>query len=302
MSEVSKWQLGPYDSTRPNYPQVLNVLHWDFTKKRREKRRYPALWGHEMTGEIVELGKEVSHLKLGMRVTGFGSRGFAEYCLIPAQYTVPFAAEVPYTHAMGDPLGCAYNATVRAGVKSSDSVVLIGSGFMGLLMLQMIRKVNPRIIVALDVRDDALAVAQQTGADAVVNIAREDVISRLEDLLGPQGATVSIEAVGKQASLDLASRVLAVRGRLVIVGFHQGEPRTVDMEYWNWKGLDIVNGHERDPQIYVDGMRSGVRMVEEQKLQLEPLITHLYPLDRIDDAFNEAVTKPKGFIKAVITA
>jgi threonine dehydrogenase-like Zn-dependent dehydrogenase len=301
MSEVSKWKLGPYDSTRPDYPQVLNVLNWDFSKKRRNKRRYPAFWGHEMSGEIVELGKGVSHLKPGMRVTGFGSRGFAEYCLLPAHYTLPLDDEIHYSHAIGEPIGCAYNSTQRAGVKSGDSVVLVGCGFMGLLTLQMVRLANPRIIVALDIRDDALAVARQTGADAVINIAQEDVIRRLEEILGPQGADVSIEVVGKQESLDLASRVLAVRGRLVIVGFHQGGPRTVDMEYWNWKGLDIVNAQERDPQIYFDGLSSGMRLLEDNKLRMEPLITHLFPLERLDDAFHQAVVKPEGFIKAVIT-
>jgi threonine dehydrogenase-like Zn-dependent dehydrogenase len=73
------------------------------------------------------------------------------------------------------------------------------------------------------------------------------------------------------------------------------------MEYWNWKGLDIVNAQERDPQIYFDGLSSGMRLLEDNKLRMEPLITHLFPLERLDDAFHQAVVKPEGFIKAVIT-
>ena len=67
-----------------------------------------------------------------------------------------------------------------------------------------------------------------------------------------------IEAVGLQWPLDLAGELTGERGRLVIAGYHQDGPRQVNMQLWNWRGIDVINAHERDPQRYVDGMRAAV--------------------------------------------
>jgi threonine dehydrogenase-like Zn-dependent dehydrogenase len=300
MSEVASWKSGRRQPRYPRYPEVLNVLDWDFPVEWGE-RDYPIHWGHEMSGEIVEVGEGVSDLRSGMRVTGLGSHGFAEYCLCPARYTLPLDATTPYPHALGEPIAAAYNAAQRATVQPGDSVALVGCGFMGLMLLQMVRLASPRVVVALDIRDDALAIARRLGADAAINVARGDVYGRLREVLGPRGADVTIEVAGKQETLDLASRIAAVRGRVVIAGCHQGGPRSVDVEHWNYKVLDVINAHARNPQVYFDGMQAGIRLLGEGKLQMEPLITHVFPLDEIGTAFRAAVEKPQGFIKAVIT-
>ena len=64
-----------------------------------------------------------------------------------------------------------------------------------------------------------------------------------------------IEAVGKQEALDLANGITGERGRLMIAGYHQDGPRRVTMRLWNWRGVDVINAHERDPRTYVRGMR-----------------------------------------------
>jgi threonine dehydrogenase-like Zn-dependent dehydrogenase len=89
-------------------------------------------------------------------------------------------------------------------------------------------------------------------------------------------------------------------GRITVIGYHQGGPRAIDMALWNWKGIDVVNGHERHQHIYFRGMVGGITLLEEGKLNMAALVTHEYPLARIDDAFHEAVSKPSGFIKAVV--
>ncbi|NIV28952.1 MAG: zinc-binding dehydrogenase [Anaerolineae bacterium] len=300
MSEVASWKSGRRQPRYPRYPEVLNVLDWDFPVEWRE-RDYPVHWGHEMSGEIVEVGEGVADLRSGVRVAGLGSRGFAEYCLCPARYTLPLDATIPFTHALGEPIAAAYNAARRATIQPGDSVALVGCGFMGLMLLQMVRLAAPRVVVALDIRDDALDTAHRLGADAVINVAREDVYGRLREVLGPRGADVTIEVAGKQETLDLAGCIAAVRGRVVIAGCHQGGPRSVDVEHWNYKVLDVINAHARDPQVYFDGMRAGIRLLSEGKLRMDRLITHVFRLDELDTAFRAATEKPHGFIKAVIT-
>jgi threonine dehydrogenase-like Zn-dependent dehydrogenase len=89
-------------------------------------------------------------------------------------------------------------------------------------------------------------------------------------------------------------------GTVVIAGYHQGEPRQVDLATWNWKAFRIANAHFRDIGVIMHGMRRAGRLLASKRIAMEPLVTHRFPLDRIDDAFRTAVEKPPGFVKAVV--
>jgi NADPH2:quinone reductase len=91
-----------------------------------------------------------------------------------------------------------------------------------------------------------------------------------------------------------------VRGTLVIAGFHQDGRRSVDMQLWNWRGLDVVNAHERDPTVYVAGVEAAAEAIVEGRLDPSPLYTHSFPLDSLGDAFATASERPDGFLKAVV--
>ncbi len=110
---------------------------------------------------------------------------------------------------------------------------------------------------------------------------------------------VVFEVTGHQEPLDLAARLTRVRGRLVIVGYHQDGRRSVDMQLWNWRGLDVVNAHERAPAAYVSGLRGAVEAVRAGRLAPAPLLTHQYPLDELGEAYRVSVERPEGFVKAV---
>ena len=92
------------------------------------------------------------------------------------------------------------------------------------------------------------------------------------------------------------------RGRfgLVIAGYHQ-ETRQVNMQLWNWRGLDVINAHERDPAVYLKGMRLAVETVGAGTWKLDGLISHRFRLDQLPEALHCTAERPPGFIKAVIT-
>jgi threonine dehydrogenase-like Zn-dependent dehydrogenase len=73
------------------------------------------------------------------------------------------------------------------------------------------------------------------------------------------------------------------------------------MQLWNWRGLDVVNAHERDPQVYVDGIRAAVDAVLHGRLDPSFLYTHTYPLERLDEALAATRDRPDGFFKALVT-
>jgi threonine dehydrogenase-like Zn-dependent dehydrogenase len=135
-------------------------------------------------------------------------------------------------------------------------------------------------------------------------IAMEDhygIIARVKALTGGRFCERVIEAVGKQWPLDLAAELTAERGRLVIAGYHQDGPRQVNMQLWNWRGLDVINAHERDPAVYAQGLREAVEAVVSGRLDPAPLYTHVYPLEELGEALDATRDRPDGFLKALVT-
>jgi threonine dehydrogenase-like Zn-dependent dehydrogenase len=126
------------------------------------------------------------------------------------------------------------------------------------------------------------------------------IIERVRELTGGSFCDRVIEAVGKQWPLDLAAELTGEGGRLVIAGYHQDGPRQVNMQLWNWRGFDVANAHERDPAVSVRGMREAVDAIEQGLIDPAELITHRYPLDRLDDALNATRDRPGNFVKAVV--
>jgi threonine dehydrogenase-like Zn-dependent dehydrogenase len=138
---------------------------------------------------------------------------------------------------------------------------------------------------------------------AAETIAMDDnssVIEQVKTLTGGALCDRVVEAVGKQQPLDLAGELTRERGRLIVAGYHQDGPRQVNMWLWNWRGLDVINAHERDPKIYIKGMRSAVDAVLTGRLDLGQLCTHTFPLDRLGEALNATRDRPDGFLKALV--
>ena len=90
-------------------------------------------------------------------------------------------------------------------------------------------------------------------------------------------------------------------GKIAIVGYHQGPAREVPLAYWNWMAFTIVNAHFRDLATILRGMSIGMRLLTARVLSMDGLVTHRFPLERINDAFATLRDKPEGFAKAVIT-
>jgi threonine dehydrogenase-like Zn-dependent dehydrogenase len=110
-----------------------------------------------------------------------------------------------------------------------------------------------------------------------------------------------IEAVGYQWPLDLAAELTRESGRLVIAGYHQDGPRQVNMQLWNWRAFDIVNAHERNMAVNLQGIRAAAEAVAGGVLDPSPLYTHRVGLDGLADALNGLSDRPDGFLKALVT-
>jgi threonine dehydrogenase-like Zn-dependent dehydrogenase len=205
---------------------------------------------------------------------------------VPEDAVVPLPEGLPRPFP-GEALGCAMNVFGRAGVRRDDVVGVVGCGFLGLLLVQLCVDAGARVL-AFSRRESSLELARGFGAET----------PEPED----ESCDVAIEAAGVQETLDAAARLCRVRGRLVVAGYHQDGPRSIDLQLWNWRGLDVVNAHERERTRYVDGVRAAAEAVAAGRLDPAPLYTHVLPLDRLGEAFELLRTRPDGFVKAVVTA
>jgi len=98
----------------------------------------------------------------------------------------------------------------------------------------------------------------------------------------------------------MAGNITGVHGILSIVGWHQNGPRTINMELWNWKGITVINAHERRNEVHVACMKEALTMIEAGRFNMKDMITHEFKLDEVDKAYNVLVNKPEGFIKGVV--
>jgi threonine dehydrogenase-like Zn-dependent dehydrogenase len=147
-----------------------------------------------------------------------------------------------------------------------------------------------------------LELARACGASETIPMrVHQDIIDQVKGLTDGLRCERVIEAVGQQASLDLASELTRERGRLIIAGYHQDGPRQINMQLWNWRGLDVVNAHERDPKIYLDGMEAAITAISRGELDPTPLYTHTFKLDQLSSALNSIRDRPNKFLKALIT-
>jgi L-iditol 2-dehydrogenase len=256
--------------------------------------------GHEVSGVVEEVGADVTWPSVGEPVAAWvTTRGFADQVVLRAGHCVALDG-TPVDLSLAEPLACAVNAIELAGLRVGDDILVIGAGYMGLLLLQLAAQQAPRHLIVADVRDEALERAPGFGATQAVNVGGTSLADAVGELTDGVGVDVAIEATGTQDALSTLGDVTRMSGTVVIAGYHQGEPRQVDLATWNWKAFRIANAHFRDVGVIMHGMRRAGRLLAAKRIAMEPLVTHRFPLDRIDDAFRAAVEKPPGFVKAVI--
>lgn len=261
----------------------------------------PGSLGHEGWGVVDALGEAVTRVHVGDRVAALSYNSYAEYDLADERAVVPLPSALDGRAFPGEPLGCAFNIFRRSDIAAGQTVAIIGIGFLGAILTRLATDAGARVI-AISRRRSSLDLARRYGA--AETIAMDDhhrIIETVKGLTGGRFCERVIEAVGKQWPLDLAAELTAERGKLIIAGYHQDGPRQVNMWLWNWRGIDVINAHERDPLAYAEGLREAVEAVASGRLDPDPLYTHEFPLDRLDDALNATRDKPEGFVKALVT-
>ncbi len=251
----------------------------------------PLLLGHEGTGEVVAVGSDLDEdAWLGQRVTALGG-AYADYFVATPDAVVRLSSNADPVLALGEPIACCVHASWRFGVQPGDQVAIVGCGFMGLVCMQLARRQGADHITAFEPIAERREMALQLGADLAHTPER--VVETPFDVV--------IEATGVPEALTLSGDLVAEHGRLIIIGYHQsnGGQRTVNVQLWNYKAIDVVNGHVRRQDEKWEAMRAGMEQLLAGDLFLEPLVT-FYPLADVEQAFVDIVNRKPGVFKAVL--
>jgi len=275
----------------------------------------PFIPGHECSGEVVEVGKSVRHLKVGdkvaaethipcgrcwqcthnrphtcqnMELFGHTVNGcFAEYCTIPQVSTRKLPEGFPIEKGcllepMGIPLRAVYEGEVEG-----DSVVIIGCGPIGQFAIGISRIREADKVIAIDVNEKRLNIARRMGATHLVNPQRESVIDRVLSLTDGNGAAVVIEASGSAEALKKAFSYLRVGGKLFTIG-HPQEPLEIDVS------SQIVLKEAKIIGLWGREIWKTWEIAEDllsmNKLNVDAIITHKFALEDFEKAFKVGIS------------
>ncbi len=260
----------------------------------------PGAPGHEGWGTVDKTGENVQGLKPGDRVAALTYHAFAEYDLADDTSVVKLPRKLRGEPFPAEPLACAMNILHRSRIWPGETVAIVGTGFLGQLLVQLAVAEGAKVI-ALSRRQSSLAMAAKNGAEKTIELKDHyQIIDEVKRYTKGHFCDCVIECTGKEWPLNLAGELTKERGRLVVAGFHQDGMRQVNMQLWNWRGLDVINAHERDPKQYIRGMKAAIKAVEEGRMNPRPLFTHFFRKKDIQQAFEMHRKKPDGFVKALV--
>lgn len=250
------------------------------------------VFGHEIAGVIEEVGSLVSRFQPGDRVfirsplqTGFADYTSArEVCLGYLPESIPFAEG-----SILQLLPLAVHAT--RGINLGDNVLIIGQGPVGLMALQVARLRGASSITVVDLDSWRLQVSQLLQADRTITVTPETLLNHLADMSGT--FDVAIDAVGTPLVINTCAQVLRQQGLMVMLGSHHVDTHVlVDLVLWEKKGLRIHTSAEPTDQARRESMHIAQRLVDTNRIQLKPLLTHVYPLKELPTAIEKLSHNP----------
>jgi len=257
--------------------------------------RYPYFFGHEAGGTVIYVGKHVRRFQPGDKVMAFAwVETYSDYFFAKEDELEPAPAGLDMDLlSLGEPIGCAVFSGLCSKVQLGDSVAVIGMGFAGQVIAQVVKRKGAHQVIGIDVVDGKLELAKKLGLDHGVNSSETDPLSAILDLTGGRGADVVIESAGTAEAVQLCNDAVRHNGIIVFYSWITRDV-TLNISRWHNNSLEIVNTglvhHGIDQRrIWVP---QALRPVLQGQLDIKPLITHSFPLAEIDQAMQTANEDP----------
>ncbi|MGA2546575.1 MAG: galactitol-1-phosphate 5-dehydrogenase [Rectinemataceae bacterium] len=289
------------------------------------RRIAPMVMGHEFAGEVLELGPKVKGFNIGDRVVVqpvifcgkcepckrgatnlcgnkklFGvmdlNGSMADFISVPQRLLYRLPENIDYlSGAMIEPLAVAYGATRKVDVRGKD-VLIVGSGTIGLLLLQIVVASGPHMVAMSDVNDFRLGLAKKLGADHTINPGREDFAKSIGEMTEKKGFDVAFEAVGITPTVQQAMSSLKMEGSCVWVG-NSEKDITLNMQEVVTKVLRIFGTYTYTHAEFGEALD----MVKRGKVDMAPLISRVAPLEQGPEMFKLQTKTPGSLVKIILT-
>ncbi|KRF48919.1 alcohol dehydrogenase [Terrabacter sp. Soil811] len=269
---------------------------------------YPVIPGHEWSGEVVRVGRDVKGLGVGDRVVGecvigddhFGfsiSGAAAEFFLAKEAWLHRLPDNLSWTQgALVEPFSCGYYATVRAdNLDASDTVLVLGTGPIGLGVVAASVGRGAKVVVA-EPSADRGELAMRLGADEVLDPTAEGFVGAVQEATDGDGASVVFEASGKPAAMATALEVAAFRARIVYIGIDVGGSAPAKLGLFQSKELQ-ARGIIGSPGVWPQTLR----FLSRSGVDLSPLVTSSHELAESEKAIT-AVLEDRSQVKVHITS
>jgi L-iditol 2-dehydrogenase len=267
----------------------------------------PRVMGHEAAGRVEAVGSEVRRFSPGQRVmadfivkcgacdpcrTGRSNRcqhqrfpngAYEDYAVLPQRNLFPIRENTTSYRAAAftEPLACVVRGQRMLHLAPGDTELVIGAGPIGVMHMQVARRYGARVIVA-DLIDERLQLARQLGADVVLNSQETPLQEAVMQYTGGAGAAAAVVAVGSSPLVVQAAQCLAAGGRLnIFAGIYPVAPLEIDPNLIHYKELVLTGSADSTPE----DMHEALRFIESGEVKVEPLISHLLPLERLDEGF-----------------
>lgn len=280
------------------------------------RRHPPLVMGHEVTGEVVEVGSAVKNVQAGARVavqpliyrpdpeTGVIVRrligmnlpgAYEEYIVVPAENLFPIPDSLSFTAgSLTEPLAVAVHAVSLRQVRPFDSVLVIGAGAIGLLTLQVLKLAGAGKVAISDVNEDRLALAREIGADYTFNATKQDFAEFLQETTGGAGFDITYEAVGITPTVQQSIQGVKYGGTVVWIGNNQRVVE-VDMQSIVTREVSVAGTYGMNQQDFARALQ----MLASGAIDVEPLVNRRATLAEGETLFDELI-KDQTVVKCVI--
>ncbi len=311
IEEIPIPEIGPKDALIKT--QACGICSGDVMPWYIEKKA-PLVLGHEPSGKIVEVGKDVTQFKTGERVfvhhhapcfkcryckrgdyvqcdtwrrTRIIPGGISEYIIIPQTNlehdTLPLPDTLSYEDGtLIEPAACVVKALKRADIGHGDTVLVIGLGIMGQINILLARKCGAGKIIAADMVQFRLQKAKEFGADEVIDVSKNNLTDALRDLTSGEMADVVV--VGPN-NIEAMTQGIAASGRggrvLLFTPSKPGEQLTIEPNDLYFKDINIITSYSCGPTDTADALE----LIEQGIVKAESLVTHRFPVEKTAEAF-----------------
>jgi 2-desacetyl-2-hydroxyethyl bacteriochlorophyllide A dehydrogenase len=314
------------------HPKAVSICGSDTSGyKGGNKMRTPGLiMGHEFSGVIEKLGPDVTGITVGQRVAvhhnifcekcrdckegrdnvcvnraiigttmpvyGPYNGAMADYVIAPAKKIIPLPDHVSFNAAaMGEPLSIALRATEHVKILKDQTVLVYGAGPIGLLNTQCINTRGAASIIAVDTVDARLEFAKKCGASRTINSKNEDVQKIVAELTDSGGVDVVFDCVGVKETVNTGIKLVRCGGTVVWVGLSEA---SFEFDYKDavCKEISFISAY-----MYTDELEKGLDLIAEGKLDVENIITGVYPMSEGAKHFELIAKGESRDIKIILT-